>query len=64
MDLLNALLRINEKVENLGTSLGFETLVSKLELEDRLRLNLKGEDAISHYNEWMLKYNLSHLIID
>lgn len=64
MDLLNALLRINEKVENLGTSLGFETLVSKLELEDRLRLNLKGEDAISHYNEWMLKYNLPHLIID
>lgn len=63
MDFFNDLLQINEKVENLGKSLWFETLVCKLELEDRLRLNLKGEDEISHYNDWMLKYNLPHLII-
>ena len=34
-----------------------------MELQERLRLGLEGKAAIEHYNAWMKRYHMEHLII-
>jgi hypothetical protein len=40
-----------------------EEQVYKAELEDRQAKGLTGDDAIKHYNEWMIKAGMKHLTV-
>lgn len=40
-----------------------EEQVYRAEQEERYRLGLHGADAIRHYNEWMKRYDMEHLMI-
>lgn len=48
--------RIKQKIN-------YEGYVQRAELNARLQLGLKDDEAIEHYNNWMKKFNLNHLII-
>lgn len=56
--------RIEREVRELGRQLREEHRVAAAELADRLRLGLTGEDAVRHYNDWMMLHGLSHLVVD
>lgn len=61
---LSKLEDIYERSECLGRLIRKETAVCSRELEERNRLGLVGHDAILHYNAWMKRYGLEHLIVD
>jgi hypothetical protein len=63
-DLLAELKRIERDMKELGRKLREEHRICQAELVDRLRLGLSGEDAIRHYNDWMLLHDLPHLVIE
>lgn len=50
-------------LEAIGENIRREGQVYQAELEERQRLGLHGEDAIRHYNEWMKKYGMEHLMV-
>ena len=54
---------IEEKVIDIGRQMRLEHKVCGLELKERLELGLEGEAAIRHFNEWMRRYHLDHLIV-
>lgn len=54
---------ILEQAEDLGRQLRYERQVDQAELEERARLGLHGEAAIRHYNAWMHRYGLDHLMV-
>lgn len=60
---LNTLKRIEQDAIALGESIRNEGRVCQAELEDRQRLGLHGDAAIRHYNEWMQRYNMEHLMV-
>ena len=55
-DCLNRLIKFNE-------DLLAEEAITRAELVDRLAKGLKGEAAITHYNEWMEKAGMNHLCV-
>lgn len=55
--------RIEQDAIALGESIRNEGRVWQAELEERQRLGLHGDAAIRHYNEWMQRYNMEHLMV-
>ena len=53
---------LENKLIDFGRILNYETCICKAELEERRKLGLHGEEAIKHYNDWMVRYNLYHLV--
>lgn len=50
-------------MEELGKTMRREEQVYKAELADRLAKGLQGDAAIEHYNEWMEKAGMKHLMV-
>ncbi len=55
--------KIENQMETIGENIRKEGQVYRAELEERQRLGLHGEAAIKHYNEWMKKYGMGHLMV-
>lgn len=62
--MIEKLKRIEQDLINLGDIIREEGRISRAELEERQRLGLHGEAAVKHYNEWMQRAGLYHLMID
>ena len=60
---LDTLKRIEQDTVNLGEIIRSEGRVARAELEERQRLGLHGDAAIRHYNEWMQRYGMEHLMV-
>ena len=60
---VDRLQEIERQMETIGENIRKEGQVYRAELEERQRLGLHGEDAIRHYNEWMKKYGMEHLMV-
>lgn len=63
-DSLAELRCMKREMKELGRQLREEYRVCAAEMADRLRLGLTGEEAIKHYNDWMLLHGLGHLVVD
>ena len=61
--ILSTLRRISDGMEELGNTMRREEHVYKAELADRLEKGLQGDAAIGHYNEWMEKAGMKHLMV-
>ena len=46
-----------------GKQIRNEAAVARQELVDRQRKGLTGDAAIAHYNEWMQRYGMEHLMV-
>lgn len=60
---VDRLQEIERQMETIGENIRKEGQVYRAELEERQRLGLHGEAAIKHYNEWMKKYGMEHLMV-
>lgn len=60
---LETLKRIEQDVFNMGKIIRKEERVIRQELEERLRLGLHGDAEIHHYNDWMKRHGLEHLMV-
>lgn len=60
---LNTLKDIERRANDLGKAIRNEGRVCQAELEERQRLGLHGDAAIRHYNEWMQRYGMEHLMV-
>ena len=60
---LSTLRQISNSMEELGNTMRREEQVYKAELADRLAKGLQGDAAIRHYNEWMEKAGMKHLMV-
>ena len=60
---LDKLQKLENQMEAIGDNIRREGQVYRAELEERQRLGLHGEDAIRHYNDWMKKYGMGHLMV-
>ena len=60
---VDRLQEIESQMEAIGENIRKEEQVDRAELEERQRLGLHGEAAIKHYNEWMKKYGMEHLMV-
>lgn len=60
---LDTLKRIEQDAEAIGKALRNESQVYQTELEERQRLGLHGDAAIKHYNEWMQRNGMKHLMV-
>lgn len=60
---LSTLRQISDSMEELGNTMRKEDQVYKAELADRLAKGLTGDAAIGHYNEWMEKAGMKHLMV-
>jgi hypothetical protein len=56
--------KILDGLDEIGNQMQREEEVWRQELEERQRLHLHGADAIKHYNEWMVRHNMKHLIVE
>ena len=54
---------IAEKLDTINTQINDEERVWAEELAARKRKGLTGDAAIKHYNEWMERHGMSHLIV-
>lgn len=54
---------IERKANELGRIMRYEYRVLQEELDERLALGLQGELAIQHYNNWMQREGLDHLMV-
>lgn len=61
---LKTLQRIEQDTINLGEIIREEGRVARAELEERQRLGLHGNAAIRHYNEWMKRHGMVHLMVE
>lgn len=55
--------RIERRLLELGLEMRSEARICKQELEERLELGLTGDAAIQHYNDYMEKHEMYHLMI-
>lgn len=60
---VDRLQEIESQMEAIGENIRKEGQVYRAELEERQRLGLHGDAAIKHYNEWMKKYGMEHLMV-
>lgn len=60
---VDRLQEIESQMETIGENIRKEKQVYRAELEERQRLGLHGKAAIKHYNEWMKKYGMEHLMV-
>ena len=63
IQILDTLKRIEQDAFNMGKIIREEERVTRQELEERLRLDLHGDAAIRHYNDWMKRHNMEHLMV-
>ena len=47
----------------MGKQIRNEAAVTRQELADRQRKGLTGDASIAHYNEWMQRYGMEHLMV-
>ncbi len=60
---LKKLLSIESSMDAIGKNIRRENEVYSAELAERLKLGLSGDAAIQHYNEWMCRFGMYHLIV-
>lgn len=60
---VDRLQKIESQMEAIGENIRKEGQVYQAELEERQRLGLQGDAAIKHYNEWMKRYHMEHLMV-
>ncbi len=60
---VDRLQELENQMETIGENIRREGQVYQAELEERQRLGLHGDAAIKHYNEWMQRYNMEHLMV-
>lgn len=60
---LSKFMTIEEKIIDIGRQIRLENKVCSMELQDRLEKGLEGDAAIKHYNEWMKRYHMEHLMV-
>lgn len=63
-DPLAELKRLERDIKELGRQIREENRICAAELCDRQRLGPQGEDAIRHFNDWMLLHGLRYLVVD
>lgn len=63
IDMLNELKKIECELIELHNNMLFEEKVLREELRDRLDKCLTGVESIEHFNQWMIKFKLYHLVI-
>ena len=61
--LLQELKEIQNKLNKVNYEINYQYRVMTKELEERKRLNLKGQEALEHFNMWMKNSGLEHLVI-
>jgi len=62
-ELSSKLILIEAKARSMESQIRRETAVARQELADRQRKGLTGDAAIAHYNEWMQRYGMEHLMV-
>lgn len=62
-ELSSKLILIEAKARSMGSQIRREAAVARQELADRQRKGLTGDAAITHYNEWMQRYGMEHLMV-
>ena len=60
---LAKLMALEAEAVAMGKQIRNEATVARQELADRQRRGLTGDAAIAHYNEWMQRYGMEHLIV-
>lgn len=60
---LENLMAIESKLDTMGKQMRREEAVYRKERADRQRKGLTGDAAIAHYNEWMQRYGMEHLMV-
>ena len=60
---LDTLKRIEHDAIEIGKTIRNEGKVYQAELEERQRLGLQGDAAIEHYNKWMQRNGMEHLMV-
>ena len=63
-DTLSRLKTIETKIFDIGQQIRLESNLYSAELEERQRLGLHGDAAIRHYNEWMKRHGMEHLMVE
>ena len=61
-DILTQLQQISNQLDCIGRDMREEERVYAAELKDRLAKGITGDAAVQHYNEWMIKAGMEHLI--
>ena len=62
-DIRERLIVIEQTCRSMGMQMRKEAAVARQELADRQRKGLTGDAAIAHYNEWMQRYGMEHLMV-
>ena len=57
------LMALEAEAVAMGKQIRNEATVARQELADRQRKGLTGDAAIAHYNEWMKRYGMEHLMV-
>lgn len=57
------LMALEAEAVAMGKQIRNEATVARQELADRQRKGLTGDAAIAHYNEWMQRYSMEHLMV-
>lgn len=63
-DTLSRLKTIEKKIFDIGQQIRLESNLYSAELEERQRLGLHGDAAIRHYNDWMKRHGMEHLMVE
>ena len=57
------LMALEAEAVAMGKQIRNEAAVARQELADRQRKGITGDAAIAHYNEWMQRYGMEHLMV-
>jgi len=60
---MEKLMAIEAEAVAMGMQIRNEAAVARQELADRQRKGLTGDAAVAHYNEWMQRYGMEHLMV-
>lgn len=60
---LDKLKSIEDRLNSMHRQMIYETEIERMELEERMKLRLKGDDEVKHYNAFMLSHGLGHLCV-
>lgn len=56
--------KIEHEMQRIGREIRSEGEAMRRELEERIKLNLTGQEAITHYNAYMRRAGYAHLCVD
>lgn len=62
-EFIKELQRFEHELDAIGRAIRNEEKIYREELEERLRLGLTGNEAIEHYNAWMVRNGLKKCTI-